>query len=111
MITNQFIFVIRNTKILDRTLLKNYHQHIKRRKACLKNCWIYVTNDYFIALSSEMTKIEIQLSELDDTISDMQSEVEEEKRLLEDISLLLHFYYQQQHLSVNQRTIMVSLYY
>lgn len=70
-----------------------------------------MTNDYFIALSSEMTKIEIQLSELDDTISDMQSEVEEEKRLLEDISLLLHFYYQQQHLSVNQRTIMVSLYY
>ena len=43
------------------------------------------SNDYFIALSSERAKIEIQLSELDDTISDMQSEVEEEERLLEDI--------------------------
>lgn len=45
------------------------------------------SNDYFIALSSERTKIEIQLSELDDTISDMQNEVEEQKRLLEDIEL------------------------
>lgn len=45
------------------------------------------SNDYFIALSSERTKIEIQLSELDDTISDMQSEVEEQERFLEDIEL------------------------
>ncbi len=44
-------------------------------------------NDYFIALFSERTKIEIQLSELDDTISDMQSEVEEEERLIQDIEL------------------------
>lgn len=45
------------------------------------------SNDYFIALSSEMTKIEIQLSELDDTISDMQSEVEEEEQILKDIEI------------------------
>lgn len=45
------------------------------------------SNDYFIALSSERIKIEIQLSELDDTISDMQNEVEGEERFLEDILL------------------------
>lgn len=45
------------------------------------------SNDYFIALSSERTKIEIQLSELDDTISDMQSEVEEEEQILKDIEV------------------------
>ena len=45
------------------------------------------SNDYFIALSSERTKIEIQLSELDDTISDMQSEVEEEEQILKDIEI------------------------
>lgn len=45
------------------------------------------SNDYFIALSSERTKIEIQLSELDDTISDMQSEVGEEEQILKDIEV------------------------
>ena len=45
------------------------------------------SNDYFVALSSERTKIEIQLSELDDTISDMQNEVKEEEKVLEDIEL------------------------
>lgn len=45
------------------------------------------SNDYFIALSSERIKIEIRLSELDDTISDMQNEVEGEERFLEDILL------------------------
>ena len=45
------------------------------------------SNDYFVALSSERTKIEIQLSELDDTILDMQNEVKEEERFLENIAL------------------------
>lgn len=45
------------------------------------------SNDYFIALSSERTKIEIQLSELDDTISDIQSEVGEEEQILKDIEV------------------------
>ena len=45
------------------------------------------SNDYFIALSSERTKIEIQISELDDTILDLQNEVKEKERSLEDITL------------------------
>lgn len=45
------------------------------------------SNDYFVALSSEKTKIEIQLSELDDTILDIQNEVKEEEQFLENITL------------------------
>ncbi|MFC0699365.1 AAA family ATPase [Anaerostipes butyraticus] len=45
------------------------------------------SNDYFIALSSERTKIQIQISELDDTILDLQNEVKEKERSLEDITL------------------------
>lgn len=45
------------------------------------------SNDYFVALSSERTKIEIQLSELDETILDMQNEVREEEKVLENIEL------------------------
>lgn len=45
------------------------------------------SEEYFIALSSERNKIEIQLSELDDTISYMQNEVREEEQLLENITL------------------------
>lgn len=44
------------------------------------------SKDYFIALSSEKAKIEIQLSELDDTIVDMQNEVKEEEESLEVIA-------------------------
>lgn len=44
------------------------------------------SKDYFIALSSEKTKIEIQISELDDTIVDMKNEVKEEEVLLENIA-------------------------
>lgn len=43
--------------------------------------------DYFIALSSEKSKIEIQLSELEDTISDMQNEVRDEEQFLENLTL------------------------
>ena len=53
------------------------------------------SNDYFVALSSEKTKIEIQLSELDDTISDMQNEVKEEEQLLENIELKIESISQQ----------------
>lgn len=45
------------------------------------------SNDYFIALSSERTKIQIQISELDDTILDLQNEIKEKERSLEDITL------------------------
>lgn len=44
------------------------------------------SKDYFIALSSEKAKIEIQISELDDTIVDMKNEVKEEELLLENMA-------------------------
>lgn len=43
------------------------------------------SKEYFVALSTEKAKIEIQLSELEDTIVDMENEAKEKEQFLEGI--------------------------
>lgn len=43
------------------------------------------SKEYFVALSTEKAKIEIQLSELEDTIADMENEAKEKEHFLENL--------------------------
>lgn len=43
------------------------------------------SKEYFVALSTEKAKIEIQLSELEDTIADMEDEAKEKEHFLENM--------------------------